>query len=193
MIKRIRGGERLVTLGVGVVIIALLVVAARKRLPVRVPTVTTSAPALPPNDNGQPNQERVDPAEVPQVTQVSLYEQIGGQPALQAAVDEFYQRVLADPSLAPYFTESDLPRLTAHQRAFFSMALRGPNGYTGRSMREAHAGRGITDAAFDRVAQHLMDTLAHLGVSERLIQQIIARVAPLRSEIVERQEQAARA
>ena len=45
-------------------------------------------------------------------------------------------------------------------------------------MREAHAGRGITDAAFDRVAQHLMDTLAHLGVNERLIQQIIwARAA----------------
>ncbi len=108
-------------------------------------------------------------------------------------MDEFYVRVLADPSLAPYFAQTDLPRLKAHQRSFFAMALRGPNEYSGRSMREAHAGRGITDAAFDRVAQHLMDTLAHLGVSERLIQQIIARVAPLRSEIVEKRDQPAHA
>ena len=119
------------------------------------------------------------------VPDVSLYEQIGGQPALQAAVDEFYRRVLGDPSLAPYFADTDLPRLKAHQRAFFAMALRGPNQYTGRSMREAHAGRGITDTAFDRVAQHLSDTLASLGVPAELGQQVLAGIAPLREDVVE--------
>ena len=115
----------------------------------------------------------------------SIYEQIGGHDAVVAAVDEFYARVLADPSLARYFEGIPLQRLKGHQAAFLTQALRGPERYAGRSMREAHAGRGITDTAFDRVAQHLMDTLAHLGVGESLIQQIIAKVAPLRPEIVE--------
>ena len=123
--------------------------------------------------------------------EATLYEQIGGHDAVLAAVDEFYSRVLADPMLAHYFDGVPLQRLKGHQAAFLTQALRGPERYTGRSMRDAHAGRGITDTAFDRVAQHLMDTLAHLGVSEQLIQQIIARIAPLRSQIVETKERAA--
>jgi hemoglobin len=118
--------------------------------------------------------------------ETSIYEQIGGHDAVVAAVDGFYARVLADPLLAHYFDGVPLQRLKTHQAAFLTQALRGPERYAGRPMREAHAGHGITDAAFDRVAQHLADTLAHLGVSEALIQQIIARIAPLRPEIVER-------
>ena len=119
------------------------------------------------------------------MTQASVYEQIGGQPALQAAVDQFYRRVLADPSLVPYFAQTDLDRLKAHQRAFFAVALNGPNEYTGRTMRGAHAGLGITNAAFDRVAQHLTGTLASLGVSRELADQVLAQIAPLRTDIVE--------
>ncbi len=119
------------------------------------------------------------------MTHTTLYEHIGGQPALQAAVDAFYQRVLADPSLAPYFAQTDLTQLKAHQRAFFTVALSGPGQYTGRAMQTAHAGRGITDAAFDRVAQHLADTLTALGVPAELTDQVLARIAPLRADIVE--------
>ena len=106
-------------------------------------------------------------------------------------MDEFYTRVLADRDLAHHFEGVPVQRLKGHQAAFLSQALRGPERYVGRSMREAHADLGITDAAFDRVAQHPMDTLAHLGVSEPLIQQIIAKIAPLRPEIVEKKDQAA--
>jgi len=116
----------------------------------------------------------------------SIYEAIGGQPAVMAAVDIFYQRVLADPALAGYFAHVPMQRLKGHQAAFFAMALRGPNGYKGRSMREAHAGMGIGDDDFNRVAGHLIDTLAQLGVPQALIDQIVGVVAPLRDEIVER-------
>lgn len=115
----------------------------------------------------------------------SIYEAIGGQPAVIAAVDEFYRRVLADPDLAQYFAGTSLQRLKGHQAAFFAMALGGPDHYKGRSLREAHAGRGIGDAAFDRVAQHLAGTLGALDVDAVTIEGIIAQVAPLRADLVE--------
>jgi hemoglobin len=115
----------------------------------------------------------------------SIYAAIGGQPAVMAAVEEFYRRVLADPALAPYFAGIPVKRLKGHQAAFFAMALGGPDRYKGRSMQEAHAGRGITDADFDRVAGHLVATLAALGVDQGTISRIIGHVAPLRTEIVE--------
>jgi hemoglobin len=116
--------------------------------------------------------------------QASIYEAIGGEAAVTAAVELFYQRVLADPTLSGYFVHTDLEQLRRHQRAFVTMALRGPGKYAGRSMREAHARRGISDADFDRVAGHLVDTLAGLGVPAPLIERIVATVAPLRTDIV---------
>jgi hemoglobin len=116
--------------------------------------------------------------------QPTLFDAIGGHAAVGAAVEEFYRRVLADPDLMPFFAGVPLQRLKAHQAAFFAQALRGPGRYTGRSMREAHAGLGITDAHFDRVAGHLVETLSALGVAREYIEQVIGAVAPLRAEIV---------
>ena len=133
-----------------------------------------------------------DPTSVTPVTHSpTLYERLGGGPAVAAAVDEFYRRVLADPQLAPFFVGTDMRRQKAHQAAFLAQALRGPGRYTGRSMREAHAGMGITDDHFNRVAGHLAATLSALGVGELLIAEVIGNVAPLRSEIVQREEAAA--
>jgi hemoglobin len=115
----------------------------------------------------------------------TIYDAIGGAPAISAAVELFYERVLRDPSLRGFFAGSDLPRLKQHQRAFFTMALRGTGAYTGKTMRAAHAGRGITDADFDRVAQHLAATLGALGVPDDLTSQIIGAIAPLRRDIVD--------
>jgi hemoglobin len=121
----------------------------------------------------------------------SIYDAIGGQPSVMAAVEEFYRRVLADPALAPYFAGVSMQRLKGHQAAFFAMALGGPDRYHGRSMREAHAGRAISDAHFDRVAEHLVATLAALEVDEATVAGIVGRIAPLRTEVVEQEEPAA--
>jgi hemoglobin len=115
---------------------------------------------------------------------VSIYDSIGGASAVRAAVDDFYERVLADPRLAPFFTGTDLQRLKAHQRAFIAAAIGGPGIFQGRDMSSAHAGLGITDADFDAVAGHLVDTLTGLGVPEETIGQIGGALAPLRGGIV---------
>jgi hemoglobin len=119
----------------------------------------------------------------------SVFEQIGGKPAVTAAVDGLYERLFADPVLAPYFTGTDIERLKRHMRAFMAAALGGADLYAGRDMRSAHSGLEITHDAFDRVVAHLVDTLASLGVPREMIEAIGAKLAPLRAQVVAVEEE----
>ncbi|HEX3542328.1 MAG TPA: group 1 truncated hemoglobin [Acidimicrobiales bacterium] len=115
---------------------------------------------------------------------MSIYDEIGGRAAVDAAVAGFYQRVLNDESLFRYFDGINLAGLMRHQRAFIGMALGGPVAYQGRDMKAAHAGLDITPEAFGAVVQHLIDTLAGLGVPEDTIATIVGALAPLQDDIV---------
>lgn len=122
---------------------------------------------------------------------MSIYAEIGGRDAVDAAVSDFYMRVLDDPSLSPYFVDIDVDRLKRHQRAFMGAALGGPVVYAGRDMASAHAGLGVTSEAFDAVVQHLAATLTSLGVPDDTIGQIASALAPLKGDIVAAVEPAA--
>lgn len=115
---------------------------------------------------------------------MSIYERIGGAASVQAAVEQFYTRVLADPRLDHYFAGVDVTRLKSHQRSFIAAALGGPQLFAGRDMATAHAGLNITDDDFDAVVAHLAGTLADLGVPAEDITEIAATLAPLRNQIV---------
>jgi hemoglobin len=115
---------------------------------------------------------------------MSIYDEIGGAGAVSAAVDDFYARLLADDGLASFFAATDLRRLKAHQRAFIAAALGGPEIYAGRDMAAAHAGLEISEADFDAVVGHLVDTLASLGVPDATIASIGGALAPLRGDVV---------
>ena len=115
----------------------------------------------------------------------SIYAAIGGAPAVSAAVDDLYRRVLGDPALAGYFAGVDVDRVKAHQRLFVAAALGGPSGYRGRPMREAHSALHVRDDDFDRVVDHLVATLAALGVDGPTVAEIGAVLGPLREQIVE--------
>lgn len=117
---------------------------------------------------------------------VSIYEAIGGEPALVAVVDDFYERVLADPQLAGFFAGANMPKLKGRQVEFFAAALGGPDIYQGAGMREVHAGRGISQADFDKVAFHLTAALANAGVPAETISQIAGAITPLANDIVSR-------
>jgi len=116
--------------------------------------------------------------------EATLYEAIGGEAVVGAVVDQFYLRVLGNARLAAYFAETGIDGLRAHQRDFLTMLLHGPGHYRGRPLREAHAGRGITDADFDRICRHLEDAFRAAGVAEPLIARALAEVTPLRAQIV---------
>ena len=114
----------------------------------------------------------------------SLYERIGGAPAINAAVDEFYERVLADPDLARFFRAKQMKNLKQAQVDFFTQSLGGPAVYKGRSMSDAHARLPITAEQFGKVADHLGDALRHLGVEHGMVSEVISAVAPLADDIV---------
>ena len=115
---------------------------------------------------------------------VSLYEKIGGEPAVTATVNAFYERVLADPMLKGFFEETDLAMLKRQQVSFFTQALGGPEIYRGPDMKTAHAHMAIEQRHFDQVAQHLVSTLQSLGVAQEDIDTIVQAVGPLAHDIV---------
>jgi hemoglobin len=115
---------------------------------------------------------------------MTIYDSVGGAPAVEAAVEDFYRRILADPDLAPMFVGKDLARLKAQQRAFIAAALGGAEIYAGREMYAAHARIGVTGRDFDAVVAHLVDTLMALGVPDFTITEIGAALSPLREQIV---------
>ena len=119
----------------------------------------------------------------------TLYERLGGHPTVEAAVDRFYRKVLADPKISSYFDATDMMAQRAKQRAFLTMAFGGPHAYSGKDLRAAHqplVERGLGDAEFDAVAGHLQATLLELGVAEDLIGEVMAIAGSTRDDVLNR-------
>ncbi|WP_345801500.1 group 1 truncated hemoglobin [Microbacterium sp. AZCO] len=115
---------------------------------------------------------------------MAVYDEIGGAASVKAAVSVFYDRVLADPSVSPWFDGIDIMRLKSHQRAFLAAALGGPELFSGRDLASAHAGRDITDEGFDTIVEHLTTSLHDLGVADDVVTAVRERVEPLREDVV---------
>ncbi|MEZ4380807.1 MAG: group 1 truncated hemoglobin [Nannocystaceae bacterium] len=119
----------------------------------------------------------------------SIYDQIGGAAAMDAAVDLFYRKVLSDDRVSEFFDGVDMERQAAKQKAFLTMVTGGPNSYTGRNMRDAHAklvARGLNDSHVDAIIELLGETLTELGVSAEQIQQVAAIAESVRDDILSR-------
>lgn len=119
----------------------------------------------------------------------SIYEQIGGEAAVNAAVDIFYRKVLTDDSISHFFDTVDMAGQHAKQKAFLTMVFGGPNNYTGKDMREGHkhlVEKGLNDAHFDAVAGHLQATLEELNVPADLINQVMTIAGSVRDDVLNR-------
>jgi hemoglobin len=117
----------------------------------------------------------------------SMYDQIGGEAAVNAAVDIFYRKVLSDYRINRFFDNSDMEKQAAKQKAFLTMAFGGPNNYTGQDMRTAHARfvkMGLNASHFDAVMEHLGATLVELNVPSALIAQVAAIAESVRNDVL---------
>jgi hemoglobin len=114
----------------------------------------------------------------------SIFDAIGGAPAIEAATNLLYDRLLADPLVSRHFMGKDLRQLKSHMRAFLAAALGGADLYRGRDMRSAHASLNITTADWDATVGHLVATLEALTVPADLIGEIASRILPLKDQIV---------
>lgn len=113
----------------------------------------------------------------------TLFERIGGEDAVSELLFAFYQRVLADPELGPFFADTPIEKLRVMQREFFAAALDGPIGYTGRPLSEVHAGRGIKPRHLARFLEHLMATLVDRDIEEADRYEIYSRINTYADEI----------
>jgi hemoglobin len=119
----------------------------------------------------------------------TLYEEIGGEAAVDAAVDVFYRHVLSDDRIAHFFDGVDMERQAQKQKAFLTMAFGGPHNYTGKDMRDGHAHlvrQGLNDTHFDAVAENLGLTLKELGVAQPLIDQVLGIAESTREDVLGR-------
>lgn len=71
------------------------------------------------------------------------------------------------------------------QKAFLTLATGGPHGYSGKSMKEAHRGRGITQYEFDQVAKHVIASMNELGVDEMLVSKVVEALLGLKDDIID--------
>ena len=121
--------------------------------------------------------------------QTSLYQQLGGQPAVEAAVDLFYRKVLTDSRISRFFDGVDMDQQIAKQKAFLTMVFGGPAAYTGKDMRTGHERllkMGLNDSHVDAVIENLGATLQELGVGQPLIDQVAALANSVRNDVLGR-------
>lgn len=119
----------------------------------------------------------------------SLYERLGGAPALDAAVEIFYGKVLADDRIKQFFDTVDMKKQARKQKAFLAMVTGGPTNYTGKNMRDGHAAlvaRGLNDSHVDAVIENLAATLKELGVSDADIAGVGALANSVRDDVLGR-------
>ena len=116
----------------------------------------------------------------------SLYDRLGGKPAITAVVDDFVGRVAADTRINGKFATTDIPRLKMLLAEQICQASGGPCTYTGRSMKAAHAGMGVSSADFDALVGDLVATLNKFKVPEREKNELLGALGPMKGDIVEK-------
>ena len=116
---------------------------------------------------------------------MTLYERLGGEPAIHAVIEGMYQKIFNDPELSDFFRKTDKDKQKKMQEHFITFATGGIPEYHGKSMHDAHKGRGIGNKEFDLVCGHVISTMRELGVSEDLINETAGLLLPLRPDCVD--------
>lgn len=116
----------------------------------------------------------------------TLYERLGGLPAIRAVVDDFVGNVAADRRINGFFANTNIPRLKRLLVEQICAGTGGPCTYTGRDMRTAHRGMGVRNRDFDALVQNLAKSLNKFKVPAREQRELVAILAPMRRDIVQR-------
>jgi hemoglobin len=114
----------------------------------------------------------------------SLYQRLGGKAAINAAVDLFYTKVLADERVNHFFEDTNMKAQHRKQKEFLSHALGAPTPWTGKDMRKAHENLDLKEEDFNAIAENLQATLKELKVDDKLIAEVMAIVATTKKDVL---------
>ena len=117
--------------------------------------------------------------------EASLYDRLGGKPAIEAVVDQFVQNVAADDRINGFFASADIPGLKGKLVDQICQASGGPCTYAGKDMKAAHQGMGIKDEHFNALVEDLVAALDKFNVPEREKNELLGALGPMKGDIVE--------
>lgn len=120
-------------------------------------------------------------------TEKSLYERLGGKPAITAVVDDFIGNVAADARINGRFAGTNIPRLKQLLVEQICAGTGGPCRYSGRSMKQAHAGMNVTDAEFAALVEDLVKSLDKFKVPAKEKNELLSILGSMKPDIVANQ------
>ncbi len=118
---------------------------------------------------------------------LSLFNRIGGQAAVEAAVNVFYQKFLHTPDIQPFFENIDTKQQEAKLRVFFTMILQREEDYSAERIREAHAPlveRGMNDYHFNIFISLMEETLIELNIPKELTEEFLDVAESFRKDVL---------
>jgi hemoglobin len=111
----------------------------------------------------------------------------GGYAGLGKITHDFVERVQRNPRIASFFKDVDIERLEAMLTDQFCDVLGGGCKYAGKSMKEAHTNMKVRTADFNALAEDLQDALIAGNVPTHAQNKLIAKLAPMHRDVVEKQ------
>jgi hemoglobin len=120
------------------------------------------------------------------MSETTLYERLGKREGIRAVVDEFYDRLLADEELGPFFEDADMETLRQTQTDFLCEAAGGPETYDAAPVREAHLHLPFTQSHIQRAIEHLNTSLAEFDVPEADAEKVVQAVAAHEEDLLAR-------
>lgn len=136
------------------------------------------------DDAAAPAEPAPPPAAPPAASSATLYERLGGGEAIDAVVGRFLELVGGDERINGFFANVDLARLRTLLGEQIGQASGGPETYSGRDMKTAHAGLGITVEHFNALVEDLVAALGELDVPQAEQDELLALLGPMQPDIV---------
>jgi hemoglobin len=139
-------------------------------------TVMLAVTVAPWGVNAQPGQKK----------EASLYNRLGKKAGITKVVNDFVGNVGADTRINQYFAHTDLNHLKMELVNQICQAAGGPCKYTGKSMKAAHEGMGVSTADFNALVGDLVKALDSNKVGENEKNTLLGVLGPMKSDIVEK-------
>jgi hemoglobin len=120
------------------------------------------------------------------MTEETLYDRLGKREGIRTVVDDFYNRLLADAELGPFFEGADMEKLRRTQTDFLCEATSGPETYDGEPVREAHLRIPFTPDHIQRAVELLYDSLDSFNVPEEDADAVVQAIAAYEEDLLAR-------
>ncbi len=117
-------------------------------------------------------------------SQNTLYDKLGGEPGLDAIVSGFIKQIGQDKQIFHYFADARITRFRTQLTEHLCAITDGPCKYTGDNMTDIHTGMNINEKDFNHLVDLLINAMDLEGIPHRIQNQLIARLAPLRANII---------